>query len=346
MKKQKTILVFGANGFIGQHLVRRILKDTNWRVLASDLKQNRLREHRGNPRLELHDGNILNRTLVRKLVSRADIVLPLAGIATPKIYISNPLRVHEIDFEANLEIIRDCVEKKKRVIWASTSETYGMSEDTEFHPEKSNLVMGPIHKMRWIYAAGKSLADRIVYAYGRDRGLEYTIFRPFNWIGHGQDDIHDTSGNPRVVTQFLGNILRGENLKLVDGGTNRRSFTYIDDAIDALIRIIENKKSIASGKIYNIGNPKSNHSIKEVAETILALAPEFPYFRDNLDKIRIAVTGSGKYYGEGYQDMINRTPYIRNTQRELNWKPRVNLRQALKRTFAAYVAELDRKKNR
>lgn len=343
MKKRKKVLVFGANGFIGHHLVRRILMDTDWYVLASDFKHDRLREYRGHPRIEMHDGNILNRKLVRKLVSRADIVLPLAGIATPKIYISNPLYVHKIDFEANLEIVRDCVEKKKRVIWASTSEVYGMSTDREFHPEESNLVMGPIHKMRWIYAAGKSLADRLIYAYGRDHGLEYTIFRPFNWIGHAQDNIHDESGNPRVITQFLGNILRGEPLRLVDGGSNRRSFTYIDDCIDALIKIIENKKGIASGKIYNIGNPKNNYSIREVAETMLELAPQYPYFRDNLNKVKITETSPGKHYGEGYQDMVNRTPYIQSTKRDLNWNPKVTLRNALKQTFAAYVKELDRK---
>lgn len=344
MKKRKTILVFGANGFIGQHLVRRILNDTNWYVLASDLKQDRFREHVGNPRLELHDGNIRNRKLVRRLVSRADVVLPLAGIATPKIYITNPLLVHEIDFEANLEIVRDCLEMKKRVIWASTSEVYGMSTDKEFHPLESNLVMGPIHKMRWIYAAGKSLVDRIIFAYGRDRGLEYTIFRPFNWIGYGQDDIHDTSGNPRVITQFLGNILRGEPLQLVDGGSNRRSFTYIDDCIDALIKIIENKKNIASKKIYNIGNPKNNHSIQDIAETLLALAPSYPHFRDHIKDVKIVNITSGKHYGEGYQDMINRTPHIRNTRKELNWNPKVNLRGSLKRIFEAYEEELGAEK--
>lgn len=340
MKKRKKVLIFGANGFIGQHLIRRILKDTDWHVLASDLKRDRLREHLGNPRFELHDGNIRNRTLVRKLVSRADVVLPLAGIATPKIYITNPLLVHEIDFEANLEIVRDCLEMKKRVIWASTSEVYGMSTDTEFHPLESNLVMGPIHKMRWIYAAGKSLADRLIYAYGRDRGLEYTIFRPFNWIGYGQDDIHDTSGKPRVITQFLGSILRGGKIELVDGGSNRRSFTYIDDGIDALVKIIDNKKNIASKKIYNIGNPKNNHSIQDIAETLLSLAPSYPHFRDRIKEVKIVTIASGKHYGEGYQDMINRTPHIKNTKRDLDWNPRVNLRQALKGTMAAYADEL------
>ncbi len=340
--KKKQVLIFGANGFIGHHLVRRILKEKKqWHVIANDMQDTRLREYRGNPRFEFHKGTIFNTKLVDRLVSRAGVVLPLAGIATPKAYITNPLLVHEVDFEANLRIIRACVEKKKRVIWASTSEVHGMSMDKEFHPEKSNLVMGPIHKMRWIYAAGKSLADRIIYAYGRDKGLDYTIFRPFNWIGHGQDDIHDTGGNSRVITQFLGNILRGEPVQLVDGGSNRRSFTYIDDCIDALVKIIENKNGIASGKIYNIGNPKNNHSIKELAEAMLKLAPAYPHFRERLKGVQIMGIPSNTHYGEGYQDMVNRTPFITNTKKDLSWNPRVTLRQALKEIFADYVKQLD-----
>jgi nucleoside-diphosphate-sugar epimerase len=346
MKKQKTVLVLGANGFIGQHLIRGILDTKDWHVIANDLKDTQLHRFRGNSRFEFHKGNILNTRLMRRLVAQTDIVVPLAGIATPKTYILDPLRVFEIDFEANLAIVRMCVDAKKRVIWPSTSEVYGMSTDREFHPEISHLVMGPINKMRWIYAAGKQLIDRVVWAYGRDKGLEFTIFRPFNWIGYGQDDIHDTEGNARLVTQFLGNILRGENLKLVDGGANRRSFSYISDCIDALIKIIENKNGIASGKIYNIGVPKNNHSIRDVAETMLALAPSYPHFRDRVREVEIVNIASGKHYGEGYQDMINRTPYILNTKRDLDWTPKVNLRQALEQTFAAYVDELNQSEKR
>jgi nucleoside-diphosphate-sugar epimerase len=342
-KKKHTILIFGANGFIGQHLVRRILETTDWAIVANDLNDQNLRAYRKNPRYEFYKGSILNQKLIQKLVARADVVVPLAGIATPKTYILNPLKVYEIDFEANLAIVRECVKKNKRVIWPSTSEVYGMSTDREFHPEESNLVMGPIHKMRWIYAASKQLMDRIITAYGRDRGLNYTIFRPFNWIGHGQDDIHDTKGNARVITQFLGNIWRGEELRLVDGGTNRRSFTYIDDSIDALVKIIENKNGVASGKIYNIGNPKNNHSIKEIAETMLVLAPSHPYFRERVQQVKLITMPSRAHYGEGYQDMINRTPHIRNIQRDLDWKPSVTMQKAIQKIMVAYAEELRKK---
>src|SRR4029077_563923 len=121
----------------------------------------------------------------------------------------------------------------------------------------SNLVLGPIEKQRWIYSCSKQLMDRVIYAYGSRGGRAFTLFRPFNWIGAGLDSIHTAKeGSSRVITQFFGHIVRGEPIKLVDGGTQKRAFTYIDDGIDALMTIIDNKSGFASGKIYNVGNPR------------------------------------------------------------------------------------------
>ena len=105
--------------------------------------------------------------------------------------------------------------------------------------------------------------------------LDFTLFRPFNWIGAGLDSIHTAKeGSSRVITQFLGHIVRGEPIQLVDGGAQKRAFTYIDDGIDALMKIIENRDGVASGKIYNIGNPKNNFSVRELAEMMLELAQD------------------------------------------------------------------------
>ena len=120
--------------------------------------------------------------------------------------------------------------------------------------------MGPIDKQRWIYACSKQLMDRVIWAYGAQQGLDFTLFRPFNWIGAGLDSIHTPKeGSSRVITQFLGHIVRGEDIKLVDGGHQKRAFTYIDDGINALMKMIDNANGIASGKIYNVGNPKNNY---------------------------------------------------------------------------------------
>src|SRR5204862_3110079 len=122
------------------------------------------------------------------------------------------------------------------------------------------------------------------------------LFRPFNWIGSGLDSINTAKeGSSRVITQFLGHILRGEAIKLVDGGTQKRAFTYIDDGIDALLKIIANQKGIASGKIYNIGNPHNNYAVHELAQMMLALALPYPEYRDHAAKGEFIETTADAY---------------------------------------------------
>jgi nucleoside-diphosphate-sugar epimerase len=334
----KRILILGVNGFIGHHLSRRILADTDWEVYGMDMQSDRVEELMGEPRFKFFEGDItINKEWIEYHVRKCDTVLPLVAIATPATYVKQPLRVFELDFEANLPIVRACVRHGKRLIFPSTSEVYGMSADREFDPDASPLVYGPIDKPRWIYACAKQLMDRVIHAYGMQEGLDYTLFRPFNWIGAGLDSINTPKeGSSRVVTQFFGHIVRGEKIQLVDGGTQKRAFTYIDDGIDALMKIIDNKGRIASGQIYNIGNPKNNHSVKELAEMMVKLALEYPEYRDAAKKVKMVRTSSGTYYGKGYQDVQNRVPKITNTMRELGWKPRVGMRDALRNIYDAY----------
>src|SRR5258707_15465782 len=118
-------------------------------------------------------------------------------------------------------------------------------------------------------------------------GLDYTLFRPFNWIGSGRDNLNAAKeGSSRVITQFLGHIVRGEPIQLVDGGSQKRAFTYIDDGIAALMKIIENKGGVASGRIYNVGNPKNNYSVRELAEMMLELARAYPEYGRNAAKVK------------------------------------------------------------
>ena len=212
-----------------------------------------------------------------------------------------------------------------------------MCADDEFDPERSNLVLGPINKPRWIYACAKQLMDRVIHAYGQQDGLDYTLFRPFNWIGAGLDSINTAKeGSSRVITQFLGHIVRGETIKLVDGGTQKRAFTYIDDGISALLKIIENRSGIATGRIYNIGNPANNYSVRELANMMLDLAREYPEYRDTAAAVQIVDTTAADYYGSGYQDVQNRVPRIDNTCADLDWMPTVGMDDALRRIFDAY----------
>jgi nucleoside-diphosphate-sugar epimerase len=343
----KKVLILGVNGFIGHHLSNRILATTDWHVYGMDMQSERVKEHLAHPRFHFFEGDItINKEWIEYHVRKCDVVLPLVAIATPATYVREPLRVFELDFEANLPIVRHAVKYKKRVVFPSTSEVYGMSTDSEFDPDNSSLVYGPINKPRWIYACAKQLMDRVIAAYGQQEGLDYTLFRPFNWIGAGLDSINTPKeGSSRVITQFLGHIVRGEPIKLVDGGAQKRAFTYVDDGIAALMKIIANEGGIASGKIYNIGNPANNYSIRELSQMMLSLAATYPEYRDNAAKVQVLETSSGQYYGEGYQDVQNRVPKITNTMAELNWKPEFNMEQALKGIFDAYKDQVAEARN-
>jgi len=334
----KRILILGVNGFIGHHLSRSILASTDWEIFGMDMQTDRIETLLPDGRFHFFEGDItINREWIEYHVKKCDVVLPLVAIATPATYVREPLRVFELDFEANLPIVRAAVRHRKRLVFPSTSEVYGMCADAEFDPEASNLVMGPIDKPRWIYACAKQLMDRVIHAYGMEQGLDYTLFRPFNWIGAGLDSINTPKeGSSRVITQFLGHIVRGEPIKLVDGGTQKRAFTYIDDGIAALLRIIANANRVASGKIYNIGNPANNYSVKDVATMMLALAQTFPEYRDTAARVQLVDTTAATYYGAGYQDVQNRVPKIDNTCADLDWRPRVPMDQALRHIFEAY----------
>lgn len=335
----KKILILGANGFIGNTLIKNLLANTDYEIHGMDLAKDKLGHSINNPKLHFTQGDITqNKDWIDTELKACDVILPLVAIATPAVYVTDPLRIFELDFVANLEIIRKCVAYQKRVIFPSTSEVYGMCPDKEFDEETSVLVQGPINKERWIYSCSKQMMDRVIYAYGTHDNLSFTLFRPFNWIGPTQDDIHHLpKGGVRVVTQFISNIYYGKDLQVVDGGQQRRCFTYIDDGIDALVKIIENKDGGANGRIINIGNPNNNYSVYQIAEKLLQIAKTLPKYRETASQLKIIDTPSGTYYGKGYQDMQNRVPAIKNAANYLGWKPVTDIDTALRKTMEFYL---------
>lgn len=335
------VLILGINGFIGHHLTRRILETTNWQVYGLDIDSSRLSasnndNDKNNPRLSFHKGDIRHsHPWIESRIRESDVVIPLAAIAKPAVYVSHPLSVFELNFEAMLPVIRLTAQYKKRLIFPSTSEVYGMCHDAEFHPLNSELVCGPIHKTRWIYSCAKQLIDRVIWGYGLEQGLDFTLFRPFNWVGTGLDDFRlGKPGSSRVTTQFLGHLVRGEDITLFDGGGQRRAFTDVEDGVDALMAIIRNEGGVASGKIYNMGNPRNDVSIRELAERMLALARGNPVLAGRVEGVRLVSRDTGEFFGEGYQDAMHRVPWIGNTRQELDWRPKVGLDESLRRIFA------------
>src|SRR5207244_1082840 len=128
--------------------------------------------------------------------------------------------------------------------------------------------------------------------------------RPFNFIGPNLDNVEEPKeGSSRVFTQFLSNVLYRRPIKLVDGGSQKRSFTFIDDAIEALLTILENKDQCATRRIFNIGNPANCISIRDLAQRTIRIAQEFPVLRDSAKATEIVDVSAGDYYGKYYQDI-------------------------------------------
>lgn len=334
------ILILGINGFIGHSLTSRILENTDWEICGMDLDDHRISDYYGHPRLTFLQGDIsLNRDWIDRQIERSDIVLPLAAIANPSSYVKMPLKVFSLVFEENLWIVKQCVRHQTRLVFPSTSEVYGMCTDEKFNEELSLLVLGPINKERWIYSCAKQLLDRVIWAYGAE-GLRFTILRPFNWIGPNLDNIDAAErGSSRVLIQFLGNLLRNEPILLVDGGHQRRTFTYIDDGIDALMHILRNKNGAADGKIYNIGNPANECSIRDLAYHLVDTLAGFPGYEYIHNASVIRSVAASEYYGNGYQDVARRKPDIMNLQTSLGWQPQVGLAEALRRIIAFYISQ-------
>ena len=213
-----------------------------------------------------------------------------------------------------------------------------MCSDREFNEHTSSCVLGPIEKQRWIYSCCKQLMDRIIYAYGFEKDLDYTLFRPFNFIGAKLDDIRNDAGS-RVLTQFLHNALNHKPIELVDGGQQTRCFTYIEDGIDCLVKIINNENDCATRGIFNIGNPKENYSIAQLAEILKEVIAEFDPQLANAMEIK-SVT-SEEHYGAAYQDVARRVPSIKEAQTKLNWTPKVSLKESLRRILAYHLNGVD-----
>ncbi|MBU9809615.1 bifunctional UDP-4-amino-4-deoxy-L-arabinose formyltransferase/UDP-glucuronic acid oxidase ArnA [Rahnella sp. C60] len=343
MKRRTRVLILGVNGFIGNHLSERLLREDRYEIYGLDISSDAVSRFMSNPHFHFVEGDIsIHSEWIEYHIKKCDVVLPLVAIATPIEYTRNPLRVFELDFEENLKIVRDCVKYKKRIIFPSTSEVYGMCDDKEFDEDHSRLIVGPINKQRWIYSVSKQLLDRVIWAYGAKEGLKFTLFRPFNWMGPRLDNLDAARiGSSRAITQLILNLVEGSPIKLVDGGEQKRCFTDINDGIEALFRIIENRDNLCDGQIINIGNPTNEASIRELAEMLLSsfeshpLRAQFPPFAG------FNLVESSTYYGKGYQDVEHRTPSIKNARRLLNWKPEIGMDKTVAETLDFFLRSVN-----
>jgi UDP-4-amino-4-deoxy-L-arabinose formyltransferase/UDP-glucuronic acid dehydrogenase (UDP-4-keto-hexauronic acid decarboxylating) len=340
VKKQK-VLILGVNGFIGNALSARLLQDKQYEVHGMDVNSNYVQDFAHEPDFHFEEGDIsIHREWIEYHIRKCDVILPLVAIATPIEYTRNPLRVFELDFEENLRVVRYCVKYKKRIIFPSTSEVYGMCEEEEFDEDHSKLVLGPIRMQRWIYSCSKQLLDRVIWAYGQKEALRFTLFRPFNWIGPKLDSLESARiGSSRAITQLILNLVEGTPIQLIDGGHQKRCFTDVSEGTECLYRIIENRNRVCDGQIINIGNPHNEASIRDLAELLRSKFEKHP-LRDHFPPFPgIREIESRSYYGEGYQDVQHRRPSIGNARRLLNWIPKISLEQSIEKTLDFFLKE-------
>jgi len=345
------VLSLGAGGFIGAHLTERLLEDGH-HVTAVDIHSDKIEELIGHPRLTFVERSIADRSFdLAGVVGAADVVVDLVAHANPGIYVRNPLDVFRLNFQENLRIAEACVEQGRRLIQFSSCEVYGKTpvavldgalpdpdnpSYATFSEDSTDMIMGPVGRHRWIYACAKQLLERVLHAYGLEGRLNYTIVRPFNFIGPKIDYLPgETDGVPRVFSYFMEALLEGTPMKLVDGGHQRRCYTFIRDAVDCVARIVANPGGVCDRQIFNVGSPENEISIRELAMLMRDLyARHFPGGGSLPGVVEVTAV---KFYGEGYEDSDRRIPDIDKARRLLGWTPRTSLVEMLLPTMEYYV---------
>lgn len=329
------ITILGAGGFIGSHMVDHLLARGEHEVVGLDIAEEKLNDTR-HPGLKFHLADIRESPdLVDDLIRESDLVFDLIAYANPSLYVTTPVEVFELNFMQNLRIARSCIRHGARLIQFSSAEVYGKtSEGGHYNEETSDMVFGPVNKQRWIYATAKLLLDRVLYAYGSEGKLDYTIVRPFNFIGSRIDYLvpPGSMGGPRVFCHFLSALLGNGPLYMVDGGHVHRAFLHIDDAMDA-VQILLDHPDETRNQIYNFGNPDNNVTVRQLGEMMLEIYTELV---GTAPPCRFEDVSGEVFYGAGYEDSDRLPPDISKMQK-LGWQPRHDLASTLRDAMAYYL---------
>lgn len=339
------VLALGGGGYIGSHLCKRLLEgghtvavlDTDFEKFDVVLGERGSSAHRINQ--DLRD---VSEVALAELCREADVVIDLIAHATPALYNKQPLEVVQLNLFENLRVVEACRAVGTRLVQFSSCEVYGLAQYAEdvFSEDTSKLTVGPICESRWIYSCAKQLLERMVHAEGEQRGLEWSIIRPFNFIGPEMDylttDFDDKV--PRVFPQFVSSLLHGRPLRLVDGGGAHRTFTYIDDAIDGCLLVVENQDQRFSQEIVNVGAKGNGATIAELAGLMCAIYTELA----DKPSPDIVTVSSEDFYGKGYADCNVRVPDITKLA-AAGWEPKYSLPEAIDKTLRYYLFSPDQR---
>lgn len=314
------VLVTGGAGFIGSHLVDRLIAEGHpVRVIdnCSTGREANLAQLEGHPRLQFLRGNILNDDLVAAAMDEVGLVYHLAAAVGVRHVVDDPVWTLVTNSRGTENVLKRAHQAGARVVFASTSEIYGISEALPFR-EDGPRVLGPTWVHRWGYSTSKALGEHLCFAYA-DRGLEMSIVRYFNTYGPRMDP----AGYGSVVARFVSQALAGEPLTVHGDGEQARCFTYVDETVEATLRA--GTRPEALGQVFNIGSGFL-HTINELAAQVIAATGSAS---------RIVHIDYEEAYGPGFADTRRRVPDVRRAAERLGWQARVPLDIGL----AAVVAE-------
>lgn len=311
-KDSLRILVTGGAGFVGSHLVDRLMLAGHNVIVVDNMftgRKKNIQQWIGHPNFQLvvHD-------VVEPIMMEVDQIYHLACPASPPHYQYNPIKTIKTSTEGTLNMLGLAKRTEARMLLTSTSEVYG---DPEVHPQKETYWgnVNPIGP-RACYDEGKRVAETMMYAYQKQSDLEVRVSRIFNTFG---PRMHPNDG--RVVSNFIIQALQNKDITIYGNGAQTRSFQYVDDLVDGLIALMGSNYS----NPVNIGNP-DEYTVKEFAHLIKELT------KSNSSIIMLPATAD---------DPRQRKPDIGVAREKLGWRPRVNVRDGLAKTIAYFRRELE-----
>lgn len=329
---EPSICVLGGGGFLGSHLVEALLVRGARRLRVVDRDLRKLETE--SSRIERVEADVEEPGVLEAALDNADVIVSTTALCNPSLYNTRPVEVIHANFTHLVPLVERCARQGKRLVHFSTCEVYGREHPDSppggagpMQEDATPLVYGPIGRERWTYACAKQLLERLIWACGRHHGLAFTIVRPFNVIGPRMDYIPgvDGEGIPRVLARFMRALLFDEPLPLVDGGTSRRTFVYVDDFIEAVVRVI-GRPDACRGQVLNLGNPHNEIGIAELAELMRRAYREVT---GREAAARPEPIDAESFYGPGYDDTARRVPDIDKARRLLDWEPSWSIERML-----------------
>jgi UDP-glucose 4-epimerase len=317
MKNAKHILVTGGAGFIGAHLVERLLKDGKSVVVIDDLStgsRDNLRAVAQHKHFRFIQTKISAYAELPEIAANAECIFHLAATVGVELVVQSALHVLEASFNETQMLLRAAAKNATPLLLTSTSEVYGKSAKSEFS-EEDDLLIGPAGHSRWSYACSKLTDEFLALAYARERKLPVTIARLFNTVGPRQ-----TGRYGMVLPRFIAAAKAGEPLKVFGDGAQSRCFCLVHDVVESLVRL--RNCETARGEIFNIG------ATEEV--TILELAKLVVETLGSQSKIELIPYDQA--YAPGFDDMRRRKPLVEKLERCVKFKPQTSLRDIIRLT--------------